>query len=86
MSSQDGMAEEKEQPLAATNPLAQQILRYASDITCLLVGALVFLWTHDILTFLLLYGIATRQIRVREVIGMLLLRFQKMEDTPRTEE
>lgn len=81
-SSQDAMEQEKEQPPIRSDPLGERILRYAADATCLVVGALVFLWTHDILAFLLMYAIATRQIQVREVIGMLLSRLPKSQEEP----
>lgn len=76
-SSQDATERGKEQPPARADPLGERLLRCVADMTCLIIGVLVFLWTHDILAFLLMYAVATRQIQVREVVGMLLSKSYK---------
>lgn len=82
---QDAMEQEKEQPPIRSDPLGERILRYVADAICLIIGALVFWWTRDILGFLLMYAIATRQVWVREVLGMLLPRPSRSGEEPGSE-
>lgn len=91
--SQPALKRPKERPPIHSQPRDQPnlqstqgvyILRYIGDSTCLLIGVLVFLWTHDILAFLLMYGIATRQVQIREVIGMFLHPVQHTVVKPET--
>ena len=63
------------------NKAPPRLMMTLANITCLAV-ALWYVWsTHDILGFVLLYGIVTGAINAREVAGTLLpRRFLKAED------
>ena len=65
-SSQDDTPLPKKQPQSWSTQHTVQIL---ANVLCLLVGVWYVWTTHDILGFILLYGIATGAINAREVVG-----------------
>ena len=45
------------------------MIRYLASITCLAVAVYSFRTMHDLLVFIVLIGVATGQIGIREAIG-----------------
>jgi hypothetical protein len=51
------------------NKNKDHIIRYLASITCLVVAVYSFWTMHDLLVFIILIGVATGQIGIREAIG-----------------
>ena len=61
---QDVTAPQKKRP--------RWLVRTLANLLCLVVAGMYVWTTHDILGFLLLYGVATGAVNVRDVIGVSL--------------
>lgn len=61
---------------------AQHTVRILANVLCLLVGVWYAWTTHDILGFILLYGIATGAINAREVVGKMFPEHPHQREKP----
>src|SRR5260370_38312264 len=78
-SSQHGTPPKKKQPQRNAWS-SRQATRTLANVLCLLVGIWYVWTTHDLLGFILLYGIATGAINAREVLGKMLPERYKGEE------